>query len=74
MRSEAAAVVLYGPRFRHDGHAAIGVLQARDNRSPIGMAPGTGRDGEGRLLYRLIVHGVDVPGLWAVIDREFRPA
>ncbi len=56
-----------------DGHAAVGVLQAPDNHSPIGMAPGTGWDDQGRLVYRLIVHGADVPGRWVVVDREFRP-
>jgi hypothetical protein len=37
------------------------------------MALGTGWDGEGRSLYRLIVHGAEVPGR-CVVDREFVPA
>ena len=63
-----------GPILWRHGHDAVGVLQARDNYTPIGMALGTGWDDEGRLLYRLIVHGADVPGRWVVVDREFRPA
>jgi hypothetical protein len=63
-----------GPILHRDGHDAIGVLQARDNHTPIGMALGTGWDDEGRLLYRLILYGAEVPGRWVVVDREFRPA
>jgi hypothetical protein len=74
MRIEAAAVVLYGPRFRRDSREAIGVLQARDNHTPIGMALGTGWDERGVQLWRLIVQGAEVPGRWVVVDREFHPA
>jgi hypothetical protein len=57
-----------------DGHGAIGVLEARDDHWPIAMAPGTGWDDPGRLLYRLTVRGAELPGRWVVVDREFRPA
>jgi hypothetical protein len=62
-----------GPILHRHGLGAIGVLQARDNNTPIGMAPGTGWNDAGRTTYRLLTHGVDVPGRWVVIDREFRP-
>jgi hypothetical protein len=41
---------------------------------PIGMAPGARWRDDGAALWRLTVHGAEVPGLWVVIDREFRPA
>lgn len=63
-----------GPSRYRDDHDAIGVLQARDSHNPIGMALGTGWDDEGRILYRLIVHGADVPGRWVVVGLDFRPA
>ena len=55
---------------------AIGVLAARGNHSPIGMALPTGWDEEGRILWRLTQRKgkVELPGLWVVVDREFRPA
>ena len=53
---------------------AIGVLQARDNHSSIGMAPGTGWDDQGRILWRIIMRDkIELPGLWVVVDREFIP-
>lgn len=63
-----------GPILHRHRQDAIGVLESRENNSPIGMALGTGWDREGRSLYRLIVHGAEVPGRWVVVDREFRPA
>ncbi len=62
-----------GPLRPRDGYDAIGVLQARDNHMPIGMALASSWDNEGRSLYRLIVHGAEVPGRFVVVDREFRP-
>jgi hypothetical protein len=56
-----------------DGYGAIGVLRARDDHPPIGMAPETGWDEAGRSLWRLIVHGAEVPERWIVVGRESRP-
>jgi hypothetical protein len=39
----------------------------------IGMAFGTGRTNDGLARWRLTVHGIDVPGQWVIVDREFRP-
>lgn len=52
---------------------AVGVLPAPDDHMPIGMALGAGIDGDGVKLWALTVHGAALPGLWVVVDREFRP-
>jgi hypothetical protein len=54
--------------------AAIGVLEARNKPSPIGMASLVARDEDGVALWKLTVRGVVVPGRWTVVGREFRPA
>jgi hypothetical protein len=41
---------------------------------PIGMALSQGPDNGGIATWRLSVNGVDVPGEWVIIDREFRLA
>jgi hypothetical protein len=38
---------------------------------PIGQATGSGYDADGAALWRLIVHGVKIPGRWVIIDRRF---
>jgi hypothetical protein len=60
-----------GPILSRDAPDGIGVLQARDNHMPIGIALGASWDEQGRQLWRLTVHKVEVPGLWVLIDREF---
>ena len=50
---------------------AIGVLGARDNDLPIGIAYPAGRTGDGLELWRLVVAGAEVPGRFVVIDRQF---
>jgi hypothetical protein len=62
------------PPGRDDPGTAIGVLQARDNHGPIGMAPPIGWDVAGAAVWRLTAHGAGVPGRWIVVDRESRPA
>jgi hypothetical protein len=47
------------------------VLGASDY-GPIGMAFGTGRTDDGLALWRIVVHGSEVPGRWVIVDREFR--
>ena len=62
-----------GPYVHDDAKgAAIGVLEAPDNRMPIGVALPSGRDDNGVALWRLFVRGVAIPGHWVVIDGEFR--
>jgi len=50
---------------------SIGVLEAPDNFMPIGMAFSTGRTEDGLKVWKLHVHGADVPGRWVIIDRQF---
>jgi hypothetical protein len=38
---------------------------------PTGQPSGAGYDADGAALWRLIVHGVKIPGRWAIIDRRF---
>jgi hypothetical protein len=63
-----------GSLHQSHGYVAIGVLPAREIRSTIGMALAVG-SGEGdQSLWRLIIDEAELPGLWIVVDREFRPA
>jgi hypothetical protein len=61
-----------GPIRDRDFPFAIGV-RAEGEPMPIGIAFGTGRTNDGLAIWRLTVHGVEVPGQWIVVDREFRP-
>jgi hypothetical protein len=63
-----------GPIPYRDGHDAIGVLQARDDHRPIGMALEVGWGEGGVSLWELTVHGDEMPGSWIVVGREFWPA
>jgi hypothetical protein len=62
-----------GPYLYRNAPAAIDVLALPGGRTPIGMARPVGPDGAGLAVWRLTVHGAELPGLWTVIDREFRP-
>ena len=63
-----------GPYLVRDTTSAIDILEAPDKMVPIGTGIPVGSDGDGVVLRRVTVHGAEVPGLWVVIDREFRPA
>jgi hypothetical protein len=65
---------LSGPLLAGAGYFAIGVLSDPQTRTPIGTALVTGQDRHGRALWRLAIDQVELPGLWIVVDREFRPA
>jgi hypothetical protein len=62
-----------GPILRRHGYHAIGVLRDGRDRTPIGMALSVDADPDGRSLWEVSVYDFDVPGLWVVVDREFRP-
>lgn len=65
----------YGPLLRAQATGAvISVLEAPDRPWPIGTALHVGSDDTDVARWRLTVNGAEVPGLWLVIDREFRPA
>ena len=63
-----------GPILHLDTAGAIGVTEAPGRRMPVGLALRTGWDAAGRALWRLVMHGENVPGCWLVVDREFQPA
>jgi hypothetical protein len=62
-----------GPLLSDTVPGTIGVLEARDQPTPIGVAQCVGWDGSGRALWLLTVHDDDSSELWVVIDREFVP-
>jgi hypothetical protein len=61
-----------GSILSRDRYGASGVMATRDNHIPIGMALGVTWDDQGRQLLRLTVNKVELPGLWVVVNREFR--
>jgi hypothetical protein len=63
-----------GPLLSGTVPGTICVLEALDKPTPIGVAQCVGWDARGRAVWTLSVHDADVPGLWIVVDREFRPA
>jgi hypothetical protein len=63
-----------GPILGRHRLIAIGVLQVLRDRSPIGMALAMGRADAEVEVWELTVRGVELPGRWVVVDREFRPA
>jgi hypothetical protein len=63
-----------GPLLSSAGYFAIGVVQARQAHTAIGTALVAGKDENGLALWRLTIDTIDLPGLWVVVDREFRPA
>jgi hypothetical protein len=63
----------FGPIMGRQRLAAIAVLQAPYDRMPVGMALAIGRADEEVELWELTVQGVEMPGRWVVVDREFKP-
>jgi hypothetical protein len=52
-------------------HWRIGVNASRTNDKRIGDATEVGMTLTGLALWRLRVHGDEVPGLWVLIDGQF---
>jgi hypothetical protein len=73
MGYHASSGPISGPIMWRDRQAAVGVLEFPGDHTPIGVALEAGWDHAGRSLWRLIVHGDDVPGSWIVVGREFWP-
>ena len=63
-----------GPRLYTDTSDLLDVRPHRDGPGVIGMATCVGWIPGGVALWRLKIDGDDLPGLWVVVDREFRPA
>ena len=57
-----------GPILGRHRLVAIGVLQAPDDRAPIGMAVAMGRRDDDVEVWELTVRGVELPGRWIVVD------
>ena len=55
-------------------HWRVGVDASPINRERIGSASEVGMTTTGLALWRLRVHGAEVPGLWVLIDGQFVPA
>jgi hypothetical protein len=53
---------------------AIDVLESRDDGTRVGMALPVGHEADGTSLWRLKVNVAELPGLFTVVDREFRPS
>src|SRR5262249_15364951 len=53
---------------------AGGALGAPDDRARVGVALADGRADYEVEVWALTIHGVELPGKWVVVDREFRPA
>ncbi len=53
------------------GPSSIDVVGGIDDPISIGTASLAGHTDRGYAMWRLRVHGVDVPGRWVIIDRRF---
>jgi hypothetical protein len=62
-----------GPILWRDDCAAIDVLRAPDDPTPIGMAVPAGSTEGGITLWTLTVGDAVLPRRWIVLGREFRP-
>jgi hypothetical protein len=62
-----------GPILWRDHYGTIGVLASRHDPRPIGRAREVGWGPGGVALWKLTVRGVEVPGRWMVVSREFWP-
>jgi hypothetical protein len=69
-----AHISLNGPVKYGQVPSTIDVLEALDNPMPIGMAMCHGWGMDGLALWRLRIGGQEIPGLWIIVDREFRRA
>ena len=61
-----------GSAMYRDTPPAAEVLESPDTK-PIGQAVEAGWTENGVALWRLMIRGVVVPGLWSIIDRQFIP-
>jgi hypothetical protein len=63
-----------GPILYRDHYGVIKVVRRPDELWPIGRAMEVGRTEGGVSLWKLEVRGIEVPGRWIVLGREFLPA
>ena len=62
-----------GPILWADGYDPIDVLQAPDDRTPIGTARPAEYTMNGIVIWEIFIREVMVPGRWVVLGREFVP-
>jgi hypothetical protein len=62
-----------GPILQRDNYGKIDVRAAPDDRTAIGTASPIGATVGGVATWRLTVGGAEIPGIWIVLGREFRP-
>ncbi len=55
-----------------DVPGSLGVLESADNFMPVGQADCRGPDEDGFAVFRLLVRGRPIDGLWHIVDGEFR--
>jgi hypothetical protein len=72
MRYYANVGPVPGPALDRRVPPTIDVLKAPDDDKPVGTALCVGVGAQGIAIWGLIVQGVEVPGRWVLIDREFR--
>jgi hypothetical protein len=65
---------LQGPVRYDDAPDTIGVREALEGPTPIGLALCLGWNPDGMAVWKLRIHGADVSGRWVLVDREFRRA
>jgi hypothetical protein len=63
-----------GTLLYRDACSPVAIVRGRDEPTVIGRAKCVGWMGGGEALWWLRIDRADMPGLWVVIDREFRPA
>jgi hypothetical protein len=62
-----------GPIFWGDRYAAIDVVRDPDDDTPIGTARPVGCTEGGIMIWDIFIMGMEMPGRWIVLDREFAP-
>jgi hypothetical protein len=65
---------LSGPVCHDHPCDILGVIEAIDEPELIGLARQVDPLIGDLALWRLVIHGVPIPGLWTIIDRRFVPA
>ena len=63
-----------GPYFSRDADRAVAAIGVSASPMSLGEARSAGVDSAGAETWRLSVRGVELPGLWIIVGREFRPA
>jgi hypothetical protein len=54
--------------------SAIGLLEAPDKYMPIGEAKCRSWDDQGLATWTIRIGKDEIPGRWAIVDRELKPA